>query len=255
MKKPKMTPVVTMHYIKLLLRGGLFLAALGVYIFHAVTGTGSAFGGFENDPLLIGIIWLFFMADMLLRFFPNRLESPGCQKQFRKNYIPIPENEPKLQSGVVTFAVFAAWIALNAIFGALYYAGIFDKGILLLIALAYSVCDIICILFFCPFQTWIMKNRCCTTSRIYNWDYAMMFTPLLFIPNIYTWTLLGTALGLLLQWEIKRRRFPERFSPCSNEFLSCANCTEKLCRHKRQLRSFIRKHNFDRFGQRFFKKS
>ena len=100
-----------------------------------------------------------------------------------------------------------------------------------------------------------MKNRCCTTCRIYNWDYAMMFTPLLFIPNIYTWTLLGTALGLLLQWEIKRRRFPERFSPCSNEFLSCANCTEKLCRHKRQLRSFIRKHNFDRFGQRFFKKS
>ena len=35
----------------------------------------------------------------------------------------------------------------------------------------------------------------------------------------------------------------------------CAGCTEKLCRHKRRLRSFIRKHNFDRFGQRFSKKS
>ena len=50
MKKPKMTPVVTMHYIKLFLRGSLFLAALVTYIIHAVTGTGSAFGGFENNP-------------------------------------------------------------------------------------------------------------------------------------------------------------------------------------------------------------
>ena len=254
MKKPKMTPVVTAHYVKLFLRGGLFLAALCVYIHHAITGTGSPFGGFEKNPVLCSVIWLFFAVDMLLRFFPNQLESPGCQKQFSKNYIPIPDSEPKLQAGVVTFAVFAGWIALNAIFGALYYAGIIDKGILLLIALAYSVCDIICILFFCPFQTWIMKNRCCTTCRIYNWDYAMMFTPLIFIPNIYTWSLLGLALGLLFQWEFKRRRYPERFSPCSNESLSCANCTEKLCRHKRQLRSFIKKYGFDRFGQRLFKK-
>ena len=99
MKKPKMTPVVTMHYIKLLLRGGLFLAALAAYIYHAVTGTGSAFGGFENNPLLIGIIWLFFMADMLLRFFPNRLESPGCQKQFRENFIPSRKTSPSSSPG------------------------------------------------------------------------------------------------------------------------------------------------------------
>ena len=254
MKKTKMTPVVAMHYVKLVLRSGLFLAALITYIYHAVTGTGSPFGGFENDPILCSVIWLFFAADMLLRFFPNQLESPGCQKQFAKNYIPIPDSTPVNQKGVVTFAVFSAWIALNAIFGALYYAGIFDKGILLLIALAYSVCDIICILFFCPFQTWIMKNRCCTTCRIYNWDYAMMFTPLVFIPNLYTWSLLTLAVGLLIQWEYKRRRFPERFSPCSNQGLACANCSEKLCRHKRQLQRFIRKHHFDRFGQRLFKK-
>ena len=240
MKKPKMTPVVTMHYIKLFLRGSLFLAALVTYIIHAVTGTGSAFGGFEKDPVLIGIIWLFFMADMLLRFFPNKLESPGCQKQFLENFIPIPENEPKLQKGLVTFAVFAAWVALNAIFGALYYAGIFDKGILLLIALAYSVCDIICILFFCPFQTWMMKNKCCGSCRIYNWDYAMMFTPLVFIPHYYTWSLLGIALLLLAVWEITAHLHPERFSEHCNQSLHCGNCREKLCHHKTQLRHFLR---------------
>ena len=253
MKKSKMTAVIVMHYVKFFLRGGLFLAALAVYLYHAITGTGGPFGGFEKDPWLTGAIWLFFMLDMLLRFFPNKLESPGCQKQFAKNYIPIPNSTPKNQNGILTFAVFAAWIALNAVIGGLYYIGFIDKGILLLISLAYSVCDIICILFFCPFQTWIMKNRCCTTCRIYNWDYAMMFTPLIFVPHFYTWSLLAMSLGLLFQWEYKRHRYPERFSPCSNEGLSCANCSEKLCRHKRQLRSFMRKYRFDKFGQRIEK--
>jgi hypothetical protein len=59
--------------------------------------------------------------------------------------------------------------------------GILDDGIMILLCSAYSICDIICILFFCPFQTWFMKNKCCSTCRIYNWDYAMMFTPLFFV--------------------------------------------------------------------------
>ena len=119
MKKNKMTPVVAMHYVKLILRSCLFLAALITYICHAVTGTGSPFGGFEKDLILLGSIWLFFMLDMCLRFFPNKLESPGCQKQFTQNYIPIPGSTPVNQKGIVTFAAFSAWVALNAIFGLL----------------------------------------------------------------------------------------------------------------------------------------
>ena len=62
---------------------------------------------------------------------------------------------------------------------------IIDEGVLWLVCLFYGVCDMICILFFCPFQSWFLKNKCCCTCRIYNWDYAMMFTPLFFI---YLWT-------------------------------------------------------------------
>ena len=65
--------------------------------------------------------------------------------------------------------------------GTLYFLNVIDLGIVVIISLAFSVCDLICILFFCPFQTWMMHNRCCTTCRIYNWDFAMMFTPLIFI--------------------------------------------------------------------------
>ncbi|MBQ9750293.1 MAG: hypothetical protein IJV87_06925, partial [Clostridia bacterium] len=106
---------------------------------------------------------------------------------------------------------------------------------------AYGVCDMICILFFCPFQTWFMKNRCCTTCRIYNWDFAMMFTPFIFIPNVYTWSLLGFALALLARWEITVHKHPERFSEKTNACLSCKNCEEKLCHHKQELRGFWEK--------------
>lgn len=84
--------------------------------------------------------------------------------------------------------------------GILYFADLIDEGILLLISLFYSVYDMICILFFCPFQTWFMKNKCCTICRIYNWDFTMMFTPFIFVLGMYTWSLLFIALALFITW-------------------------------------------------------
>ena len=114
---------------------------------------------------------------------------------------------------------------------------IIDEDIMLLICLAYSICDIVCILFFCPFETFWLKNKCCGSCRIYNWDYAMMFTPLFFVRKIYTWTLLIAAVLLLIRWEIAVYRYPERFSEKTNAYLHCENCTEKLCTHKKQLQT------------------
>ena len=94
-----------------------------------------------------------------------------------------------------------------------------------------------------------MKNRCCTVCRIYNWDFAMMFTPLVFIPNVYTWSLLGMSLLLLLRWEITLRRHPERFSDRTNACLSCQNCTEKLCHHNKPLQVFRLKERLLRRGR------
>ena len=198
-------------------------------------------------PLPIGV-WVVFVVDMILRLFPSKFESMGCQKQFKRNYEPIDgATKPVNQSWKRTALVALVWLALNAVIGALYFLDIFDRGILILIAIGFSVCDIICILFFCPFQTWFMKNRCCTTCRIYNWDFAMMFTPLVFIPGLYTYSLLGCALVLLARWEITYRRYPERFSPVTNRCLDCSRCEEKLCSHKKQLQGFLKK-----YRSRFF---
>jgi hypothetical protein len=242
MKTPlRWSKTFLLHYWKLVFRSMLFLAAGITYVYNRIHHTGELFGGFERNSLLLSVIWIIFAVEMVLRFFPSGIESMGCQKQFAKNYRPTGREEVRLQSWKRTAAVFLAWVALNGIFGALYLAGIFDAGIMLLIALAYSVCDMICILFFCPFQTWFMKNKCCGSCRIYNWDYAMMFTPLIFIPHYYTWGLLGVALLLLLVWELAAWLHPERFDEQTNECLSCAHCKEKLCHHKKQLRRFLRK--------------
>lgn len=226
----------TMHMVKLVLRSILLVAVLVFYILDRTDVI-------ARNAVLPITVWVFFVVEMILRFFPSKLESMGCQKQFKRNYKPKGVNiKPVNQSWKRTALVAAVWFLLNGVIGALYFTNIIDKGILIIIAIAYSVCDIICILFFCPFQTWFMKNRCCASCRIYNWDFAMMFTPLVFIPSLYTYSLVGFSLILLLRWEITYKVHPERFSTATNMCLDCANCQEKLCSHKKQLQKFLKKH-------------
>ena len=244
MKKRKIFSTISiLHYYKLVFRSLLLIAAVVLYIVNRIHGSETLFGGVENRQWLLTVIWLVFALEMLLRFFPSKLESMGCQKIFPRNYLPVTPPPKKLPSTwKSTAAVAAAWLGLNSIFGVLHLTGILDGGIMLLISLFYSVCDMICILFFCPFQTWFMKNKCCGSCRIYNWDYAMMFTPLIFVSSPFAWTLFGLGLLLLIEWEVAYQLRPERFYECANESLACRNCPEKLCHHKKQLRSFLHTH-------------
>ena len=229
----------TMHYFKLIFRSLLFVCALVMYIISRATKADHLFATLHNQPLILKVIWLVFVVEMAMRFFPAKIESMGCQKQFAHNYQPVTHaGEPVVTSDRLLIKIALGWIGMNAVFGGLYLTGVFDRGIMLLISLAYSICDIICILFFCPFETWFMKNKCCGTCRIYNWDYAMMFTPLLFVGGWYCWSILALALGLFAQWELRAHLHPERFSESTNAALSCANCEEHLCHHKKQLQSF-----------------
>lgn len=74
-----------------------------------------------------------------------------------------------------------------------------------------------------------MKNRCCTTCRIFNWDHLMMFTPMLFVDSFYSWSLLAVSLAVWLLWEACVLLFPERFCELTNAALQCSQCTDKLC--------------------------
>lgn len=232
-----MSKVTTYHYFRLVYRSLLFLSAFVWYIRLRMEHSVISIREMGTYPIQT-VLWCVFMLEMLMRFFPSKLESPGAQKQFRKNYKPTGHTDINISDNNATMIVAFIWIIMNGLIGWTYMLHIIDEGILLLVCLAYSVCDMICILFFCPIQLWFLKNRCCSSCRIYNWDYAMMFTPFFFIPGIYTWSLLMAAVVLLLRWEITFWKYPERFSENTNEYLHCKYCNEKLCQHKRQLLTF-----------------
>ena len=235
--KKRFSIVITWHYVRLIYRSVLFILLLISYIRFRFYSESSILESVEKMPIIIVITWAVFVVEMLFRFFPSKYESPGCQKQFAKNYIKSGSTEIVIHDNNASVLVALIWVVFNGLFGALHMTGILDDGIMILLCSLYSICDIICILFFCPFQTWFMKNKCCSTCRIYNWDYAMMFTPLFFVRKSYTWSLLVLSVALLIRWEITFYLHPERFSEKTNDYLQCRNCTEKLCAHKKQLNS------------------
>lgn len=240
-----------LNYIRLFYRATLLLGAVIYYILIRVYGMPFFNYSHPATYLVLGFITLSFVGEMIERFIPSKTASMGSQKQFKRNYIPDGEGKPKLQSWKTTLLVLSSWVLLNGIFVTLFYLNIFDQGIMVLIALTYAVCDMICILFFCPFQTWMMHNRCCGTCRIYNWDFAMIFTPAAFLVvtpaengvqiNPFALVVVAMALALLVEWEITYHAHPERFSDETNTALRCVNCKEKLCSHKKQLRRLLAK--------------
>ncbi len=240
-KVKHLTKTCTYHYVKLSYRSCLLLAALVLYIFRRVRTSSGLYAELTWGRVVMVLTWLVFIAEMVFRFFPASIESMGCQKQFAQNYIPVEGGKPPEKRNRSALSVAAAWIGLNSVICVLHFTAVLDEMMMIIIALAYSVCDMVCILFFCPFQTWFMKNKCCGSCRIYNWDYAMMFTPLVVIKSSYTWTLCLMALALLIRWEVTFHRHPERFYESTNQSLKCANCQEKLCQHKKQLRKFLRR--------------
>ncbi len=236
-RKRKLSVVSAQHYFRFSYRLVLFGILLIVYIRDKMNHGGTLMDLMDSYPVIIVLIWIIFTVEMVQRFIPSPTESPGCQKQFARNYIKSGSTDIAIQENNASVLVALVWVLFNGIFGAFHMAGILDDGIMILLCCAYSVCDVICILFFCPFQTWFLKNKCCCTCRIYNWDYAMMFTPLFFVKSPYTWSLLALSVLLLMRWEITFFRHPERFSDKTNAYLHCSNCSEKLCSHKKQLAS------------------
>jgi len=231
-----------LNYVRLAFRCVLLLMALGVYVYNLITtGSANLFGDSLHEPVVLTMIWAIFVTEMILRFFPSRFENMGCQKQFAVNFRPSGKSAEKNHQAPGVIGVALAWIALNSVIGLLFAFDVMGSDELVIISLVFSVCDVICILFFCPFQEWFMKNKCCTTCRIYNWDYAMMFTPLIFISNFFARSLFLFGLALLVRWELTALLHPERFCDTENLSLRCSECTERLCRHKKRLKKNLHK--------------
>ncbi len=234
--KEPMSNIRKAYFVRLAFRMIVLAVVVALYIlkpsYFGILSGNFLSGGFSPLYILWGI-WIF---DMLWQLIPVKNHIPlGSQKLFKQRFKPIREkiNYEALKEHIITttksaYKVFILWFVLILVIGVLYHINVLDASHLFLISTFFYVCDLICVLIWCPFRL-IMKNRCCTTCRIFNWDHLMMFTPMLFINSFYSISLLVMAFLVWVVWELCVMMYPERFWEQSNVALRCSECTDKLC--------------------------
>ena len=191
---------------------------------------------FFDEFHILHLLWLIWVFDIILQIIPikNKL-ALGSQKLFSNRFQPIRKQiNPKVLKEYIktttasAYKVFIIWTLLILVLGILYYFNIINKIWLFMFSVFFYVCDLICVLIWCPFRL-IMKNKCCTTCRIFNWDHLMMFSPLIFCGGFYAISLVAMSVLAWLVWEMFILLYPERFSEVTNAALRCSKCTDKLC--------------------------
>lgn len=234
------TRMLLLYQARFLLRTAV-LALVAVLYFLYDRAFDAAQGGFFKALSPMHLLWALWMVDMIFQLFPSRgLVAMGCQKMFRTHAVPSgaqPTAEEwkawRKENRRGAALVAASWLVLTAAIAVLRFAGVLRTKELVLLSAIFYVCVLICVLFWCPFQKLMMKNRCCTTCRIFNWDHIMMFTPMAFLGSFFALSLFGMSLVVLVVWELQYARHPELFWDKTNAALRCSNCSDKLCTIKR----------------------
>ncbi len=231
-----MSKIRKLYFAKLGARISILLASIILFIF-----TPSQFDivegwNFFKKFSVFHILWLVWVIDMITQLIPIKNIALGSQKLFEKKFRPELDklfDKEKLKKYIfdtnkAAGKVMALWASFIAAISALKHFKIIDNKHLFLISIAFYVCDLICVLIWCPFRL-MLGNKCCTTCRIFNWDHLMMFTPMLLVGSFFSVSLLVLAIVDFIIWELAIYLHPERFWEHSNMALKCSECTDKLC--------------------------
>ncbi len=235
MTLPAPTKLTRRYLLDFTWRAAVFLMILGIYLYDKTllnfTRAGRLFW-----PL--SLLWITVLVSMLAQLSPRSGLTTGCMKQYVSGYQPVANYDREQlrktvrQQNIGAAKVAVLWLAVNGFIGYLYMKRVLSVAELVLLCAFYYLCDLICVLFFCPFQTFLMKNRCCVNCRIFAWGSWMMAIPLVLVPHIYARSLAAASVLVLLVWEYRFYKYPQRFWFGSNCLLQCAHCKEQLCRYK-----------------------
>ena len=236
--RPKTSKTRRMYIIQLVIRCVILAACILVVIFDPQQMEILEGWNFFRKFSPFHLLWLSWMLDMLWQLVPVKKRiviALGSQKHFRFRFEPIKEafstqalRRHIIETTKAAYKVFGIWALAVAIISLLRTFNVLDDTALLMITMVFYVCDLICVLIWCPFRL-IVKAKCCTTCRIFNWDHLMMFSPMLMVSGFYSRTLVLMAFADWLLWELCIMMYPERFWENSNAALRCTNCTDKLC--------------------------
>ncbi len=231
-----MSKVRKVYFARLIGRCVVLLAAALLWIFYRESFDILDGMNFFKKFSVFHLLWALWLVDMICQLVPARgYISLGSHKHFLARFKPIREkiNKEALRNYIrsttaAAYRVMLLWLALLAVIGLLCALDVLGRAELLMISVIFYVCDLICVLIWCPFRL-MMGNRCCTTCRIFNWDHLMMFSPLIFAGGFYSLSLFTLSLAVFAVWELCVLIHPERFWEQTNEALRCSSCTDKLC--------------------------
>lgn len=194
------------------------------------------------EPYLFPVFFIYFILDSFSIIFPfwnNDIYSSKMTKRMyieRENYNIETLKAPKKRNNIKALIIFMLYVSMIISIAFLYnYFSWFNRGIIYLLFFGINLGDYFCILIWCPFRELFLKNTCCNTCRISNWDRLMKVSILLIIPNFYTLTINVIALVIFLYWEYQHQFHTERFYRVSNKRLLCSSCNIKTCKTKKGL--------------------
>lgn len=194
-----------------------------------------------NNPMMCAF-WFASMLATIPWIFCLNLPT-GARKYAKRWFIPSNNavdaskirNEIKKQNRQA-LKIALIWIIFLILEGLALYLNIITEKEVILGLIILRIVDQMFVMIWCPFGA-IMKNKCCTTCRIYGWNQLMLNSPMIFFPAVYSYSLIILSMIPFIQWEVAIRRHPERFSARSNAAIRCSNCPGICgrCRCKKML--------------------
>ncbi len=228
------------YIARLVIRSLILIITILLYIFKPEYFEVAKGFNFIKNFSPLHILWLIWMIDMILQLCKVPKYWPlGSQKYWANRFIPdlkeidlkqLKKRMKEMSKDVIPVAI--TWLIITGIIDGLYLFKIIPYEMVAIASTVFYVCDVICVIIWCPFRHFFMHNKCCTTCRIFNWDHAMMFLPLVVIPGLWTYSLVLTSWLILIVWETICFNHPERFYEETNCALRCQNCKDKLCGKK-----------------------
>ena len=192
-----------------------------------------------SSPLWLKIMWITSVWTAIIYILCIKI--PMGAKKYRAKYfvaskdsvddLKLKQYIKKQNKGAAKIAVL--WAIFLIAEGISYYLNIIDIKIIILGTIGLRIIDKVFVIGWCPLGV-IMGNGCCNQCRIYGWDQLMLNSTLVFLPSIFSYSLILISMIPFIEWEIAIKRHPERFSQSSNAAIRCSNCCEVCgrCRNK-----------------------
>jgi len=191
------------------------------------------------EDYLFPLFFIYFILDSIGVILPMYNDAIYSSKMQKSIYVEVPNyNNSKLRELVrrdnrIAIVIFLLYFGMITMIGLAYtHFSWFDRKFIYLIFFTLNFSDYFCIMLWCPFRELFLKNSCCNTCRISNWDRIMKFSILIFIPNVFTITIFIIGVAIFFYWEYHHYVHPERFYRISNQTLWCSHCDKITCGKK-----------------------